>query len=276
MNCNNISQTKTIVTPSLLSELPHYRIYFALILAITAMLFAVNIIHDKNQVKSWEITRNAVISGDIEKIGQMFEQSPGLAYQESSRGWNLLHFASKNSQEHAVRFLLNAGINANSKTNTGLSPLHFAVQEGNTETAGILLSGGAKADSADYRGFAPMHRVDSNHKELVELLLKNGATVNARSQSGLTPLHLAVRRGNMEAASFFISKGAMVNAVTDTDWTPLHYAASGGHDEIIKILLARGAELNSKTMTGRTPLICAANSFKPGTAEFIRKLGGIE
>ncbi len=276
MNCNNISQTKRIITPPLFFELPHYRIYFTLILAITALLFAVNVIHNKRQLKSWELTREAVISGDIEKIEQMFAVSPWLAYQKSVRGWNLLHFASKNNHEQVVSFLLNAGINADSKTNTSLSPLHFAVREGNTGIARILLYEGAKADSADYRGFTPMHRINSNHEDMVELLLKNGATVNARAQSGMTPLHLAVRRGNTEAAGFFISKGAMVNAATDTGWTPLHYAASGGHNEIIKILLAQGAELNSKTLTARTPLVCAVQGFKMETAEFIRKLGGIE
>ncbi|MGB0579390.1 MAG: ankyrin repeat domain-containing protein, partial [Limisphaerales bacterium] len=47
-------------------------------------------------------------------------------------------------------------------------------------------------------------------------------------------LCLFIQFGNL------IAKGADVNAATDVGTTPLHLAVSGGHTEIAKLLIANG------------------------------------
>lgn len=36
------------------------------------------------------------------------------------------------------------------------------------------------------------------HEKIVDLLLQNGANINAQNKNRLTPLHLAVKNGNIE------------------------------------------------------------------------------
>jgi ankyrin repeat protein len=61
-----------------------------------------------------------------------------------------------------------------------------------------------------------------------------------------------------------------VNAKSDDGWTPLHLAAARGHKEIVEQLIAKGADVNAKTINGITPLDYAEGEI----ADLLRKHGG--
>lgn len=48
-----------------------------------------------------------------------------------------------------------------------------------------------------YGRTALIHAVAKNNEDIVRLLISNGATVNAQDPTKLTPLMLAVRKGNI-------------------------------------------------------------------------------
>ncbi|MDR2583605.1 MAG: methylmalonyl-CoA mutase family protein [Fibromonadaceae bacterium] len=89
--------------------------------------------------------------------------------------------------------------------------------------------------------------------EVAKVLISMGANVNAKEQSGLSPLHIAVTYGNIKVAEILISNGANVNAKEDNGMTPLHIAAvakntaAGRNVEIAKILIHHGANVNAKS-----------------------------
>lgn len=93
-------------------------------------------------------------------------------------------------------------------------------------------------------------------------------SVTARDPLGLTALHDAADRCDLEAMKQLIQKGAEVNATIRSnesdspDWgnTPLHYAARGGHKAAIELLLEHGADINAKNDRGATPLYRAIAS----------------
>jgi ankyrin repeat protein len=56
----------------------------------------------------------------------------------------------------------------------------------------------------------------------------------------MTPLHLAAQLGSKEIAEILIFNGANVNAKTKSGTTPLHAAAREGHKEIENLLIKHG------------------------------------
>jgi len=61
-----------------------------------------------------------------------------------------------------------------------------------------------------------------------------------------TPLHFASIRGNKEIVEILVNNGAEINATNDTCGTPLHISAEYGHFQIVESLLVFGADTNAK------------------------------
>ena len=75
----------------------------------------------------------------------------------------------------------------------------------------------------------------------------------------------AVKNDNIKTVKQHLAAGTDVDAKTEQGLTPLHVAAIEGHKEILKLLIAKGAEVNAKDKRGRTPLVYAkgaANKLK--------------
>lgn len=74
----------------------------------------------------------------------------------------------------------------------------------------------------------------------VKTLLDSGASVNAKSPYGATPLFFAADRGNIEMVKLLLERGADVN-VKDTFYgsTALTFAAEKERIDILKLLLAK-------------------------------------
>ncbi len=103
------------------------------------------------------------------------------------------------------------------------------------------------------------HAAAFGTREILELLLKAGADVNARNGRGSTPLHWAV--SDEGKTRLLLEKGAVINSQTDSGRTPLYLAASqSDHDSVLRLLLDKDADPNLTTLNGRTPLMAAAGA----------------
>jgi hypothetical protein len=92
----------------------------------------------------------------------------------------------------------------------------------------------------------------------VKALLDQGASVNAKSSYGQTPLFFACDRGYLEIAKLLIDRGADVN-VEDTFYhaNALSWAVDHNHLDIVKLLLDHGAKSPGDVV------IAGAQSEKP-------------
>ena len=135
--------------------------------------------------------------------------------------------------------------------------------------------------TCDNEGSFPIHlAVKLGSKEIVELLLSNGANVNAKNNRGLTPLHYVAGEGfkdkweppgsggketkvdYRELAKLLLAHEADVNAQDKYGYTPLHSAADAGNEQVAKILLDKTADINKQDNMGDTPLHVAAYEYK--------------
>ena len=116
--------------------------------------------------------------------------------------------------------------------------------------------------------------------EAVKQHIAGGTDVNARDDYGRTPLHDAAIRfwNSQKYIELLIDNGADVNAMRGGGGTPLSYAASWGHEEIVELLIANGADVNVKDAFSETPLDVATHPDNPNasavTADLLRKHGG--
>jgi ankyrin repeat protein len=71
---------------------------------------------------------------------------------------------------------------------------------------------------------------------VIELLVRRGATPNARAASGITPLHNAASRGAAPAVEALLRLGADPSAHMDTGQTPAMIASAKNHTIIARRL----------------------------------------
>lgn len=75
--------------------------------------------------------------------------------------------------------------------------------------------------------------------ELVQLMIDKGDKVGSLGPMGLTALHYAAYLGSLEIVKILVGRGADVTATTETGgFTPLHVAILGGHYDTAKYLLS--------------------------------------
>jgi ankyrin repeat protein len=76
---------------------------------------------------------------------------------------------------------------------------------------------------------------------LMVQLLESGVERDSLNKVGMTPLILAVFRGDLEAAELLLVHGADPNCPSDDGLTPLWYAEDFGLSEIEDLLRRHGA-----------------------------------
>jgi ankyrin repeat protein len=100
--------------------------------------------------------------------------------------------------------------------------------------------------------------MQGNH-DVVKSMLKQGADVNTAQGDGMTALHWAAQKGDLELAQTLLYAGANVRATTRVGgYTPLLIASKSGNTSVVEALLGAGADPNGATTNGATPLMLAA------------------
>ncbi|XP_076755313.1 ankyrin repeat and MYND domain-containing protein 2 [Xylocopa sonorina] len=104
-----------------------------------------------------------------------------------------------------------------------------------SELKTLLAANKIKMDFVDENGMSPLqHACYKGNKEIVQMLLDQGADVNAcQHEHAYTPLHLAALSGNAELCHLLMSYGARLTATNDVGRTPAQMAAFVGNHNCV-------------------------------------------
>ncbi|MDR1072900.1 MAG: ankyrin repeat domain-containing protein [Treponema sp.] len=238
-----------------------------------------------------------------------------------------------------VKTLLEGGANASVRNIDGKTPLYLAVEESKPDYIPLLLSYNADIFAADNKGLTPFEKVLTENTallplfitpetvlhsdgagntilhiavahrskvDIVNVILDNGAQVDARNKEGDTSLNIAVRQNDEPAGALLLSKNADIFAANSKgesplysaffppdkkfrqwmltsqtlaardglDNTALHYAAQWKLDGYIPLMATLGSDVEARNATGETPLFTAVRYDAPSTIRALTTTAG--
>ena len=203
-------------------------------------------------------------------MGQGHTQVAELLRQHGAT--ETLHEAVASADIDEVKRLISEGHDVNSRDNKGQTPLHFAANRGQKEILEVLLANGADIEARDGRwhNTALLNASVRGRKEVVELLLEKGANIEAKDGNGGTPLNLTSGYGtsvHTDVIQLLLDRGADIESRGNVDCTPLQTAVAVGRKEVAELLLAHGAKLNVSSRYFGTP---AHHAMKDNHRDVVR------
>lgn len=209
-------------------------------------------------------------TGENSLLEEMLKANPLLASSKTEQGISLLQFSAYYRNQRAIEILRTY--------HTDLDIFEAACVADKDTLFELIEKDPRQINAYSIDGFTSLGLASFfGHVELVALLIEKGANpaIAANNPYKVTPLHSACAISNYEIAELLIKNGADVNARQMQGVTPLHSAAHNGQTKIVILLIDNGAAVNSKMDNGQTPLFMAIEKDHKETAELIAKNGGL-
>ncbi|MCF8168312.1 MAG: ankyrin repeat domain-containing protein, partial [Rhodoferax sp.] len=206
----------------------------------------------------------AARTGDTEKVKQLLSKGSDINAPEPESGDTPLLAALDNDQWATAECLLQQRPDLSLEDKNGNSPLYLVVSRGDSALAmvNLLLEAGAQVDqgpkTGDNAGATPLHIVcATGSNDVLESLLRHGASASKQAASGVTPLHSAAIGGDRRTIDLLCNAGADVTALNKDARTPLHNCGITGNAKSATALIQRGAQVDSVDAEGCTALMHA-------------------
>lgn len=233
--------------------------------------------NDGNTTLHWIVLGHRFGSSHIVKLVQELGADVD---SQNAEGETALHIAARYGALPEVEKLIAAGAGIDPRDALGRTPLMvactFAEQKKPRErwngskwcaespsslnVVHTLLKAGTDTSCESSRGLQALHFAAANGQvdccRLLALHLRK-AKLDARSESGLTPLHLACRRGHSSVTELLLDAGVEMNRQDNLGRTALYHAATKGHVRCVSKLLLRGADASLRCSSQLHPLAVA-------------------
>ena len=161
----------------------------------------------------------------------------------TSSGDNLLHAAVRLGELENVQMTLEQHLDGVNEVNSlNETPLHIACALGHKQIVYVLMANGADMYARDCCNNAPIHgAVSKGHLDIMNsLIITFLCDPKLKGYQGRSLLHFACGVGNADLVNTLIKKYCISPMATDAvNQTPLHIAASHGQEEIVCLLITK-------------------------------------
>ena len=142
------------------------------------------------------------------------------------------------------------------------NPLHLACENSQIHLIKSLLVSNTNINSMNTQGLSPLHvAVIKGNVEVTELLINEGADIELKdSQYGSSPLLHACQNGRVNIVKLLIEKGANVKSESTSGTNALHFATQSGNIKVVELVIDGIGDVNSKDINGMTALHLAAET----------------
>lgn len=222
----------------------------------------------------------AMHSGSVELV-ECFYDPTALNSILDQNGQIWLHFVASSGHIPLAEFLINEMNKSNEAERErgerpkysiddtdldGNTALHYAAMKGQLKMAILLLEKGAEGaeknkanhtfhEIQEPNGLTLLHiAVIKGDLDAVKRLVEEKANIETKSRRGYTPLQYALLREHSEVARYLIESGAAIDEKNSQGATLLHLAAAKGLTEIVKIFSDKNLDKNARDNKLRTPL----------------------
>ena len=147
--------------------------------------------------------------------------------------------AAEGGHVELLENLLAKGARADGPDQSGCTALHWAGWGGHAEIGNQMYDEDAHShgsDEDDERADDEDGPASRPHELVVEMLVREGADINARNNQGCTPLHWVAGAGSAPMIRCFLGHGASVDEEDNTGRTPIDRARETKDEEILELL----------------------------------------
>lgn len=183
-----------------------------------------------------------------------YDQQPSNQFSDltgPARGDKLVEFAGDGAKSR-LKTLLQLPVDLEHPETSRTKALHHALRNGETECARLLVDKGANVDARDESGQTPLFISTSqgDHETVLFLLKDGGAKPDISDEKGMTPLMAASsgahHRIDYAIVDDLLEHKANVQEADDNGWTALHYAAKHGKHRLYGRLLLKSAQIHAR------------------------------
>ena len=166
--------------------------------------------------------------------------------------------AIRNNDLARLQSLIAGGADVNTRDRHAETPLMYAAYVGSLDAMKLLLKDGASIDAQSQSGATALIWSATDLAK-VRLLIDHGANVNLATKRRRTALLVAAMSApSADIVKLLIEKGADPKAMDFLRTTSLRAATLGNDTETIRMLIDAGVDVNAADLPGITPLMMAA------------------
>ncbi|XP_072261288.1 M-phase phosphoprotein 8 [Pyxicephalus adspersus] len=147
--------------------------------------------------------------------------------------------AVKNGDYLTVKYALNSKeeYNLDQEDSSGMTLVMMAAAAGQDDILRLLIRKGAKINARQKNGTtALIHAAEKNYLTTVSLLLEAGAFVNLQQATGETALMKACKRGNYDIVRLLIEQGADCNVLSKHQGNALQFAKQSNNMLLFELI----------------------------------------